>query len=992
MNLQPPDPELLDALRLEFGDNGQRAVRFLETAHALLGLDEKTFPSVGSAVAYCLREAMTSVLDSAILGPSDTWSDVSHKVVEARKHYEKVKKENLLGEEPDNALEVLFRCITELEDFHEQESLRQQQLIAVIIERTGVAPLSSGAELVTRYKKLLDHLNRSLHGSYTSIDAEKLWSECIDVCRRLFMPPKIRNSKLLELAQNESPMSEDVEAVRKLLVSPQHLRYFLSKVTSPVWLDTLKPTGILNPPGVEGGWPAFSGVVRLAGDYPNEVAAWLEKMYSSHEAEPESCAYIANAALNIGGSVFGLVLKAVKRYPQHRGLIMLAINAVDKLDASDEFIESFADVLLNESIRSTFAIVHVEPLMKQLSSGINEANALQRIQLLCYKIRSVSADHSLCRFEWPVSGSVADQDDSRQYGHWPEDRFDALLSCMVDSIKRAWVWVPVGELLELLEYLLEDLLEDLPIVLRQRLRAWILGSAPNVDPNLLVREVEHAIASRKPTGDDLTLIERAAEDCEPLTYVDRWRNALGSAPTIEQAAAAVKATEKMPSEWSRVLYWFSLLPDKVTEAWATPCDILAAPYNPPGRERLKRQPRVRAMREQSPFSLEQLRSMAPDSAANMICEWRPDPNDWLVTASALARTLESVVKDDPQQWFASPLRIITKLHHPIYISRYLQAAANVVSNHSLSVEKVPVEELLGVIKIVRINPWLSVVLGDDRVDRNDWEDAEKAAGDLIEAIIRSGCTLNDRVNEIWEILESEARNCSRNTVVGLDDDPYARAINRRCTRALTNVLLLVEKEHRESKTIRAEAISLLNMSLRLTGRDGAEHRSILAPRIGFLRHVLPAWTESNRDLLFGDEAPEDLGQTTIDLALQRGHTDTWLLENFRDGVCNAVERGVKNALDHLLVAMLWEIPGYSIKENVDFLLRSSKSPELPGLVSRSAIVLSKILRNSELEQRYLEIAEKFSGVPCSETQPAMSFWPSDCSQRWTRWTLNSGPN
>jgi hypothetical protein len=58
-------------------------------------------------------------------------------------------------------------------------------------------------------------------------------------------------------------------------------------------------------------------------------------------------------------------------------------------------------------------------------------------------------------------------------------------------------------------------------------------------------------------------------------------------------------------------------------------------------------------------------------------------------------------------------------------------------------------------------------------------------------------------------------------------------------------------------------------------------------------------------------APEDLGQTTVQLALKWGRPDRWLLERHRPAVLRAVRTRSKHALDHALVAMLWEVPGYS---------------------------------------------------------------------------------
>ena len=484
LELERPQPELLEGLRLEFGDSGRRAVEFLATAHELLQVERGTAPRVWCAVAYCIREAMTSMLSAAVVEPAATRKDVSRRVVEARDSYERAA--SLPGEDADGALGDLLARIGELDNLEGQESFNQKRLIAVMSARTGAEPLSSGTRPVHGYQDLLDRANNALHGSCSGVEVMHLWSECIALFRQLFIPPEIRNIELEQLARIESPTTEQQEAVCELLVTPQNLRYFFSKVASPVWLDLLTPTGLLDPPDSEGVWPVFAGVMRLAENHHGEVTAWLEQMYTRHRANPRPLWDIARAALDIREPVLEMVFGAVEDHPEHSGMLMLGDMAVQKLNATDELVERFADFALNED--SFTELGHAEPLMAQLSGGINETNALRRVQLLCQKMKTVPQDSlSLRSLGWRSRGYVTDQD--RFLG---EDRFAALLSCMIDSMKRAWVLVPVGELLEVLE--------SLPAVLGDRLRVWTLGHAPDVAPALLVEEVKHALASRGTRG------------------------------------------------------------------------------------------------------------------------------------------------------------------------------------------------------------------------------------------------------------------------------------------------------------------------------------------------------------------------------------------------------------------------------------------------------------------------------------------------------------
>ena len=88
--------------------------------------------------------------------------------------------------------------------------------------------------------------------------------------------------------------------------------------------------------------------------------------------------------------------------------------------------------------------------------------------------------------------------------------------------------------------------------------------------------------------------------------------------------------------------------------------------------------------------------------------------------------------------------------------------------------------------------------------------------------------------------------------------------------------------------------------------------------------------------------------------------------------------------------MLWEWPGYSVKENVAFLQKS------PMLVSNSGEAVGRLLRSGEVEQRHLEIAVEFWGaVLKSEKGPGLKGfgWFAEVdsmdSELWAELTLQT---
>ncbi len=941
MQRQRPEPELLEHLVIEFGDHGQRAVDFLSTAQDLLEADQLDSPRLGETIAYCLREAMKAIPASLDTGDSGRWKKLSREVVDA---YRRCKIAASLPEDRDTIWNELDRRIDNLERFHYQPGLHEKQLLAVMSRRTGVVPLSAGTTPVRTYQNLLDKLNRALHGKCSVADSKQLWYECLNILRQFFLPPEIKQSELESLAQIELPSTTDMDDVLALVATPDQLRYFLKRISSPTWLRLLEPSGVLDPSdSLDKPWPAHVAAVQLAANYSTEVLAWLDEMYDKHGSNSIPALYLAKAALDMGESGFIVVHRAITHHPNKPLLLELGIRAIDKVNSSDRLVEEFSDVLLNESSWEFQGIAWwlKDRSIEQFADGVNGDNAKDRVILLCQKIRSISGEnHSIRRLEWNNFGSIADQNDLP----YP-DRFTDLLSWLVATLKRAWEVIPVIDILSLNEF------QGLPSEsLIQRLRTWILGNAPNVKPDLLIEEIERAITYRDPTGDDLAIIDRVLKDCEPSRYVSRWHEALGPAPHVGQVGAAL-STGNIPAEWLRAHQWVSLCPPEVAGLWSAPCDILSAEYGRNIRESLESRVYSESYLVGSPLSADDLRATEPEQVAVQIADWRPEPTDRRVGFYQLAQTLESVVKEDIKRWIPNPVRIVTRLRHPIYICHYLRGIATGVSDNEL-----PIEALLDVIALVRTHPWLVIEL-DSHSQEVDWRETEYAAVDLIKALAQTDVNFGDRADEVWDFLEAESLNRSEVSRFPCDQgyDPLYLAINRPCTRALEAIILFTVSEFRSSGTVRSELTDLLETSLRLTGHNGAEHRAIIAPRIGLIRHILSDWTEEHRQLLFGAEAPEDLGQITVDLAIKWGQPDRWLLENYSEMIRSSVEREVDRALNVLLLAMFWEIMGYSVKDNITFLQRLSDHASLPKVGG----TISQLLGKNEVDPLHLKIAADF---------------------------------
>ncbi len=932
----PFSNDLAAELVAEFGPEGHRAVEFILTAQFLLS-SNPTRHRLSESAAYCLREAMTEILRSGDVSDKPRRRDILEDVIRAHQGYRNAKGR---GDEEQPALKTLLTSLDDLESLPEQSETYHDRLIGILINRTGSPPLSDDTALGPTYTNVLNRLNRALHTQCTRDESLELWDECIRLLNRLFLPRDERNAELDTLAGVTAPTPTQVRQLLELVVSPVHLRYFLRRLESPAWLEPLTDAGVLEPPEVGGPWLGFSAVDRLGSEFLLEVSDWLDMMYKEYGTTSVHAWYIGRAALDLGGvAALNLVLRAVRKHPQQEIVLELGLRAVQCSDPQDKRVRDLADVLLNED--SWRRLHYSAPLLDHLVNGTNAENASSRVELLCLKLRKVRHDDpAWVRIKWSLAGSVEDQ----KISYDPLDRFPALLNCLLTLLPKAWLHLPVSELL--------DHLEGLDVSLQGRLRSWILARSPGVEVSMLVGEVVRAISARYPTGDDVALLDRIDREAEAEEFDDastRWSHALGAAPNIDHLRSALEAKE-VPQDWRRVLAWLTLLPERIASDWEHAYELLAGVLPQLSHDALRERPTVRGGTVLSPISRETLLEKEPLEAARLVSKWRPTPPDPIIGCRALGETLKQCVIGDSTRWLKDPVGIATMLRHPTYISSYLQALADLSKD-----ERFLSDEVLDLVMLVASHPWPVDAIGLIRSDYDsDWRGAEQSAVDLFRVMCISRSDLGGRGDDVWSFLENQVWDKSQPSEVLEEDESraLARALARPCTRALESALHFVFSEFNRNGVVRQEAIRLLESSLRLEGLDGLEHRAILAWLFPLLRNMLPEWMDDNKDLLFGDEAPQDLGQRTLDQTLTWGHPDAWLLENFRSEIEESVKGGVDQALYHYMGAMLGGCSGYDVAEVISFLRGC-------GLISQAAMSVSLLLRGEGEVSQPIEIAVEF---------------------------------
>lgn len=1016
------------------GEAGAKARGFLETAQQLLGSDAPAVPRRGEVVAYCVRQAADSILDTAGSSSEDQrWEDLSRKAVDAFKEYERERRFTEDGSDAalTDALAGLRAAMGALDRFHEDAPTRSQRRAAAAHARlTGSTAVGEGLDPIKYFLKVRKRAANKLHSTCSVEDAERLLSECVDAMLGFLRSTADKSGELAELAGRASPGSAELEAARRLIITDGDLVEFLGSVADPEWLVLLYQNGLLNLPGGQGDqggwWAARTAAIRLSGPHRQKVAEWLAGAADENQDDPARGAAVADVLLGMAEPEFDTALRIAERHPRDPSILRHFTRALEGADPSDPIVERCAYIFLNALIpedqqeerpvytgrnRTSGDMIN---LLRMLSDGANQQNAGARIRLLLAKTEGMPLRYGAFSLfpmgrdrRLPISSLVGVDPDELDDEHW-----HTVGGCLVSISARAMGWLPAAELLEIAK--------QAPDELAGRLRTWILATSPDADPDAMTAEIEQAVASRSPNSDDIALLDRIAQELGPDALTDRWRAALGDPPTVAEASRALASNGLLPG-WRYPYLWSGLLPEAAAEAWAEApaTQILAAQIGEPETRDyylgLADDPDsdIRAGWVQSPLSADHLRSLSPEDAADEISAWRPQPHDWGHDYQMLARTLQQVVGENPTLWLAEPLPIALRLRHPTYISAYLQGAAKAAADNPDAFEAVPVSGLVDLLTMAQQEPWPA-----EQLDANsrpnldydaDWLSVRRAGTDMAKALLDSGVGLAGRDDDVWDYLDAEARtnpyifeaspisaDFAKDPVGYMLDhpeddnspsDPLFMAINQAGTRAVDAALSFMAAEYRAAETVRPQAAGLLDWCLRLDGLEGAKHRAIIAPNAARLRHILPDWFEQNHSLLF-DDALDRLGQLTVDMAVKWSQPWEWLLVNHRDSIYDSAARGVERALEWLQIAMLFEYDRYGPRA-----LAQRLGGRLPRACGALADVIDRVEQPTSEQmgalREFCDAVIEFGGGQHAAALGRMAYTDALDHDTWTAITLDA---
>lgn len=936
------DAALTDHIAVEFGQHGARAVAFLQSAHDLLTSDLEV-PSKGELIAYSIREALKSLLESQAPAvrrqTSDvpSWSKLSRRVAAAHAAWEAVSHDTA---ESADALKDLSVSIREMAELHETEDLNRRRLIAVLIDRTGSTPYGTGAELIEEYATLVQAANKSLHGAVSVEVVADYWSRTVALLEILFMPRAARNQQLEALASITDPTETDLAELRRLVVVPGHFGTFLNLLDSSAWLPLLATSGLLDPPTTQTWWPGHVVLGRLKDSHLAEVLVLLETLYSRAARQPQAVYSIAWGAHDLGQIGKPLLIECLARAPE-----LVAHLAIDQLrigEPADHYVEEVARRVLTADVLA--AEQYLDPLLEALLAGVTEDNARNRIAIVVRAIAGLEREDDsawfMLKYERGISVGQVRPAHSREQ---PEKLLNILTGLLEKSVPK--VGFPN----------LVALLEPLSAELRDRLLPWMLSlPATEVDDGVLLGEIERGVGSRFATVDDIALIERAVDVVGQDLVTGHATAAFGPPPTDAELAPR-RGTLDWPDEWRFRFTWSPLFPAAATVGWADTLSAMTDRLGPATRARIERRMMGEMVSARSPIPIDRLAGLERDELLNTVREWRPGPQDWLNSANELAEAMVGIMRTDLHAWTADPVAVARELVHPTYITRYLWMLSQDVGDYELDAALI-----LDLVNLVFDAPWeVEVIGGEARWDYEDtWGSANSAALELLKQLFQRDVDLGDGVEALLQRLMAFALTADPEYEPS-DSEPFDRALNHRPTVAFMTVLAAAAWDYRVHGATRAVLIGFFTDCVNLPGPTGDEMRAVLAVELPLVGTLTPEWLDSHFDCLFSTE--DDRGQQTLEASLKWGRPATRILESFPARIWDAVGRDVERALEKVLYGMFWHTTGYGVSD----------------VVRR----LKTMNRLSEAGEAVGHLLQRSTDIPAETIETALAFWDAALDAR-----------
>ena len=714
-----------------------------------------------------------------------------------------------------------------------------------------------------------------------------------------------------ELVERRDPGPAEVALLRQRAGDERHLIYLYDRANGPGWFRALRADPLLLPPS-EGPWSAGPYVERVAKTHPDEVAAWLSG-FAASDLTATQVRYLLLIARAISADVAGVALSLARGHlssPDVRFQLDALLREMSESARAGPAARSLVRQSLMQTLTERSGSMDTYMAAEQLRMAVEAirlGDAQKWLTMLAHRAKEVAEATDALRMRVLAQLDALHIDISRE----PLELVAAALRQGANV--GATVGVPLEQRLSTLEIVPDPLA-------RRLIAQHLLDHVPESLTESVAFLSQQIAANEWPSPEELALLRRVLSEGSRDVAADMV-TALGPVPTLEnvQREASTRATS---ADLIRAHRWLVAFPSAAVSSWYAVDAELSTHLGPaPTDGVLIRRPDSQFVGPVTPITVEELAALPPQEAAKKVAAWRPEPDSSFFGPSSegLADTLRRAMDADTQRWIdADPVEIARLLHHPIYISVWLQALeANASRLAGVAERIVTLAELL------QSEPWAIADLGRHRLPASDlWSRTRQESIKLLGRLARLGELQGEMADRAWAQVVAAVRHRD-DTSANIEDQtlkPLEAAFVRPSMRALETA---IEIGGGATPTPDKRLLELIDELLALDGVDGLHSRAMLAPQLNWLRSGSPDWFADHEPQLFGDAAPDDLGKATFELYLQWGDPYEPMLLEQRDRIIAALAGDDSDdAARHLLHGLLWKLPGYEVETVCDILVQA----------------------------------------------------------------------
>jgi hypothetical protein len=846
----------------------------------------------GNQIAYCVREALMSLLDMG--GKRErVVGDAAGRVVAAADELRRDRASQ----------ESLLDAVQELAGALEGTGPHMTRLQTLIEALARHSPVRAEADLLDVFIDLLREAN-ALHGDVTLESASDLYSRTQLTLARLFGPMSARLEEINPLTRIAEPAAEDVANLASLAGDPRTLGYFFGRLEGPGWLHALADHPLLQPP--EGGpWFAYGYIGKLAESHPEDVRVWLNSRPGGRELSDHQTFLLIAMARGVAVPVADAVLHLAEGRTGDAGVLHQIAGYLEQLP-TEEHANGAVIGLVKRALEGVIGAgspaddTYLSAAMLRVAlSGASQGQARRWLGILVAKLAAAPEHYQReLRLLQAIDGLTLTAD---------APVLDQLVVAVRDVARLATnEGVSTAERVERLR--------TLPAPLAGRMIAAHLIETVDADAAPALALIAHEVANENPMPETLALLRLLTEGALP-DLDQRMMQALGDPPSEEEAAALDDDAE-LPRTWTHAYGWLIAMPPMVKTAWAASNACVEGRWGPASTNgHLWPQPSVTHMPPRAAVGTEELAALDPLDAAQRVAAWQPTDEFAGASRYDAGRELQEVVSKDPETWLSQPQRpILEALGDATYAERYLNALAD----HADQLH----DHLPAILDAVEFaESKLATAQAPGEWDDASWGNVVSAGIDLIGKLAAGGAPLDANTDRGWLLIERAVRR--RHEPAAFDEEadhkPLEHAIYRRSMRALDNAFVYAHA------TIDGDAepqrlVALLDEALALEPPDGLHARAVIGRRLPWLAGHAPEWTRSRWNRLVGADAPAGLGPDTFDQYLEWGAPAAAFLTEHPDLYRAALDRVPDHVRRHLLHALIWGLDSYDPAAVLDMLI------------------------------------------------------------------------